>query len=348
MIVDRVARVVTFGEMLLRLSPPGQDRLFQKSTLHTGFGGAEANVAVALRHLGLDASYVTRLPANLIGDAALAALRAEGVETDAILRGPERMGIYFVEPGRDLSTMRVVYDRSGSAFSRITASASDWPALLSGAAWFHGTGITAALGPGPIESLAAALAAAQSMAIPASLDLNFRPALWEGRDPRPLVQPLLERLDVLIANVPALSAMSAVPATDADLETPESAIALCRRLVDRYACRRVALTRRRIEGPRRHRWSASLYEADSGVLSQSRTWTVTVIDRVGGGDAFAAALIAALLRAAPSAEAVEFAVAAGALKLRAPGDFHRATVSQIETVIHGAGAARHVELGGVG
>lgn len=346
MTLARAARVVTFGEMLLRLSPPGRERLFQKSELHTGFGGAEANVAVALRHLGLDASYLTRLPANPIGDAALAALRAEGVETDAILRGPERMGIYFVEPGPDLSTMRVVYDRSGSAFSRITPSAVDWPAVLTGAAWFHGTGITAALGSGPVESLAAALSTARSMAIPASLDLNFRPALWEGRDPRPLAEPLLDRLDLLIANVPALRAMSWVEASSADLEAPESAHALCRRLVDRYACRRVALTRREILGPHCQRWNAYFYEADSGILFSSRTWTVAVIDRVGGGDAFAAALIAGLIWARSSADALEFAVTAGALKLRAPGDFHRATVSEVETALRGAGAARDVELGG--
>ena len=345
MTIARAARVVTFGEMLLRLSPPGKELLFQQPELRAGFGGAEANVAVALRHLGLDALYLTRLPTNPIGDAALAALRAEGVETGAVLRGPERMGIYFVEPGPDLTTMRVVYDRARSAFSRITPSAVDWPAVLAGAAWFHGTGITAGLGSGPLESLAAALAAARSLSIPASLDLNFRPALWEGRDPRPLVEPLLHRLDLLIANVPALCAMTQVAAGDADLEAPESALALVRRLVDRYACRRVALTRREVLGPHRHRWSAWLYQADSGALSRSRAWTVAVIDRIGGGDAFAAALIAGLLRARPCAEALEFAVAAGALKLRTPGDFHRATVSEVEAVLTAAGTARDVQLG---
>ena len=341
----RAARVVTFGEMLLRLSPPGQERLLHRPELRTGFGGAEANVAVSLCHLGLDASYLTRLPANPIGDAALAALRAEGVETGGILRGPERMGIYFVETGPDSSTMRVVYDRTGSAFSRITPSTLDWPAVLASAAWFHGTGITAALGSGPHESLAAALAVARSLSIPTSVDLNFRPALWEGRDPRPLVEPLLHRLDLLIANVPALEAMTQVGAGDADLEAPESARALAERLVDRYDCRRVALTRREVQGPHRHRWSAWLYQADSAALWRSRAWTVAVIDRVGGGDAFAAALIAGLLRARPCADALEFAVAAGALKLRTPGDFHRATVAEVEAVLTAAGPARDVELG---
>src|SRR5205814_8362941 len=180
-------RAVTFGELMLRLSPPGPERLFQSPELRTGFGGCEANVAVGLAHLGVPADYVTRLPDNAIGDAALRALAGEGVGTAWIARGPERMGIYFVEPGADIGANRVVYDRAGSAFAAITADTIDWTRALTGAAWLHGSGITPALGEGPRTALAAAIRAARAAGASVSVDLNYRPALWPGRDPRAVI-----------------------------------------------------------------------------------------------------------------------------------------------------------------
>ncbi|HYT70416.1 MAG TPA: sugar kinase [Gemmatimonadales bacterium] len=322
-------RVVTFGELLLRLSPPAEERLFESPELVTCFGGAEANVAVALSHLGVRCDYVTRLPESPIGDAALDALNKEGVGTDRILRGGARMGIYFVESGSDLRGMRVVYDRAGSAFAQIDPHALDWPAVLAGADWFHGCGITPALGDGPATGLADAIAGARAGATPVSLDLNYREALWRGRDPRALVEPLARQADVLIGNPAAVQAMLGVDADDASLATPDRARRLAERLAERFGCKLVALTRREILGAREHGWSAVLYDAGTGGLAQSRRHEVCVVDRVGGGDSFAAALIAKLLAGDAPAGALEFAVAASALKLTMPGDFSRASVTDV-------------------
>jgi len=321
--VNATARVVTFGEMLLRLSPPADERLLESSALHTFFGGAEANVAVALSHFGVRADYVTRVPANPIGGAGIEALRREGVGTEWIQRGGgggERMGLYFVEPGHDLRTMRVVYDRAGSAFAGIDPQEIDWTRVLAGAGWFHSSGITPALGDGPLQALAAAISRARTGGVPVSLDLNYREALWRGRDPRPLIEPLAREADVLIGNREAVRAMLGVEAS------PEA-------LADRFGCRAVAITEREILGPREHAWSAVLYDASTRVLMHSRRHVVQVVDRVGGGDSFAAGLIAALLGEQASAAALEFAVAAGALKLAVPGDFGRATTADVQRLV---------------
>jgi 2-dehydro-3-deoxygluconokinase len=325
--------VVTFGELLLRLSPPGEERLFESSDLVTYFGGAEANVAVALSHFGVRCDYVTCVPGNPIGDAAVAALDREGVGTEWIVRGGERLGIYFVEPGADLRAMRVVYDRVGSALARIEPGAVDWPRVLKGADWFHASGITPALGDGPAAALASAIACARSHGIPVSFDLNYREALWRDRDPRPLVEPLARQATVLIANPTAVRTMLGIDADDSSLATPGPARDLAKRVADRYGVKRVALTRREILGPRQHGWSAVLYDTETRSFAQSRRHCVQVVDRVGGGDSFSAALIARLLAGDAPAAALEFAVAASALKLTVPGDFSRASVRDVEELL---------------
>jgi 2-dehydro-3-deoxygluconokinase len=320
------SRAVTFGELMLRLSPPGHERLFQSPELRTGFGGCEANVAVGLAHLGVRADYVTRLPDSAIGHAALHALQAEGVGTEwiALGGGSERMGIYFVEPGADIRASRVVYDRAGSAFAAVTSGTVDWAKPLQGAAWFHGSGITPALGEGPRAALAAAIAAARSGRVRISLDLNYRPALWQGRDPKGVIEPLVQGADLLIGNRDAVRVMLGV-------EGPDDSLAP--RLAERYGCRRVALTRRELLSASEHGWSAALYDASSARSWQSRRYQVHVVDRVGGGDSFAAGLIAALAADRDPADAVQFAAAAGALKLTIPGDWNRATPEEIEQLV---------------
>jgi 2-dehydro-3-deoxygluconokinase len=322
--VASAPRVVTFGELLLRLSPPGEERLFESPALRTFFGGAEANVAVGLSHLGLRCDYVTRLPANPIGDAAADALTREGVGTAWIIRGGERLGIYFVEPGADLRTMRVTYDRTGSAFARIEPSALDWPSALAGADWFHASGITPALGAEPAAAVADAIACARGQSTPVSIDLNYREALWRGRDPRPLIEPLARQATLLIGNAPAVRAMLGIQADDEKL--PE-------RLADCFGPRLVALTRRDLLDARRQGWSATLYDGTTRSLARSRRREVEVVDRVGGGDSFAAALIARLVQGAEPGRALEFAVAASTLKLAVPGDFSRATVVDVERLL---------------
>ena len=312
--------VLAFGELLLRLSPPGEERLLDSPVLHTFFGGAEANVAVALRHLGVPSSYITRLPEGPLGDAGLDALRREGVVVDRVLRGGSRLGLYFVEPGADLRGMRVVYDRAGSAFSQITPGDVDWGAALARAKWLHGTGITPALGDGPAHALADGFAAACERGVTVSLDLNYREALWRGRDPRPVLERLARRANVLIGNREAVRVMLGVEASG---ETLATAVA------DRFGCRAVAITEREILGPREHAWSAVLFDSRARAVVRSPRHVVQVVDRVGGGDSFTAGLIAALLAEQKPEDAVEFAAAAGALKLGQAGDFGRSTAADV-------------------
>ncbi|HKC46599.1 MAG TPA: sugar kinase [Gemmatimonadales bacterium] len=313
--------VVTFGELLLRLSPPGEERLLASPHFDTYFGGAEANVAVALSHFGVPCEYVSRLPENPLGDAGLAALQHEGVGTRWTLRGGERLGLYFVEPGADLRTMRVVYDRSHSAFAQLDPDALDWDAILAGATWFHATGITAALGEGPARALAAAMRVARASRQPVSLDLNYRAALWLGRDPRPIVEPLARSADLVIGNAAALEAMLGIAASDGRL---------AERVAGDLGCRYAAVTERESIAAHTQRWSAVLYDAAQRRGVASSRHEIAVVDRVGGGDCFAGALIARLLVGAPPAEALEFAVCAGALKITQPGDFSRLSVADVE------------------
>ena len=324
-------RVVCFGELMLRLSPPGDERLFQSPALRTWFGGSEANVAAGIAHLGGNSAYVTRLPENAIGDAALSALRAEGIDVSGILRGGERMGIYFVEPGADLRPMRVVYDRAGSAFSRIDPAELDWPALLAGAEWLHLSGITPALGDGPARAAVDAAEAARAGGVKVSVDLNYRPALWAGRDPKTVVPQLVRGCDLLVGNPGAAAAMLGVESGDGDPHDPAFVRAAAQRIASEQECRAVAITLRDVVSAKEHRWSAALWDGQQ--MHASRRWTVRVVDRVGGGDSFAAALIHALQNGREPAAALEFATAASALKLTIPGDFNRVSADEVDRAL---------------
>jgi 2-dehydro-3-deoxygluconokinase len=261
------------------------------------------------------------------------ALRTEGVGTDAIVQAGERLGIYFIELGRDARATRVVYDRAHSAFANLTATSFQWPAILAGAAWFHGSGITPALGAGPADALAAAFAVARAAKIPVSIDLNYRAALWTDRDPRRFITPLVRDTDLLIGNATAVRTMLGVGTNDDATATPDGARALARTIATQFGARRVALTRREVLSENEHRWSASLYDAQPQTFVQSRTHHVHVVDRVGGGDSLAAALIASILREYPAQHAIEFAAMASAHKLTVPGDFGRVTTLDVERVL---------------
>ncbi len=315
-----MTRVVTFGELLLRLSPPGEERLLASPQLVTWFGGAEANVAVALSHFGVPCEFVTRLPESPLGEAGFEALQREGVGTRWIARGGERLGLYFVEPGADLRTMRVVYDRSASAFAELDPDAIDWTTILEDATWFHSTGITPALGEGPARALVAGMLRMRASGQPVSFDLNYRAALWRGRDPRPIIEPLARNADLVIGNAAAVQTMLGIDAADGRL---------AERVARGLGCRYAAVTQREPVAARTHRWSAVLYDAAEGRCVASTRQEVEVVDRVGGGDCFAAAFIARLIGGAPPAAALEFAVAASTLKVTQPGDFSRLTVADV-------------------
>ncbi|HEU0055038.1 MAG TPA: sugar kinase [Longimicrobium sp.] len=324
-------RVVCFGELMLRLSPPGDERFFQSPHLRTWFGGSEANVAAGIAHLGGRSACVTRLPDNPIGDAAMAALRAEDIDVAGILRGGPRMGIYFVEKGADLRPMRVVYDRAGSAFATLDPAELDWPRLLDGAEWLHLSGITPALGDGPARAAIDAANMARSLGVKVSVDLNYRPALWSGRDPKTVVPDLVRGCDLLVGNPGAATAMLGVEVGEGDAGDPAFLRRAAAQIRAEYGCGLVAITLRDVVSASEHRWTAALWEGDT--LHQARRWTVRVIDRVGGGDSFAAGLLYALQDGREPAEALEFATAAGALKLTIPGDFNRVSADEVDRAL---------------
>jgi 2-dehydro-3-deoxygluconokinase len=337
-------KVVTFGELLLRLSPPGYERLLQSPTLQATFGGGEANVAVSLAHFGLDSRFVTRLPANAVGDAALRALRGEGVDVSAVQRGGDRVGIYFAETGCSQRPSLVVYDRARSAVCEIDAAAVGWPQLLRGAAWFHTTGITPALGPAPAECVRAALSAAREAGTTVSVDLNFRSKLWSECDAQTVMRPLMRSVDLVIANEEDLQTVLGIPIGHADvtrgrLDVQAYGVA-AERVVAEYGARHVAITLRESISASENGWSALLYDAATRTLHRGPRYVVRLVDRIGGGDSFAAGLIYAFLdRQSPEA-ALRFAVAASALKQTIPGDFNRVSVAEVQRLAAGDESGR--------
>jgi 2-dehydro-3-deoxygluconokinase len=328
-----VKRVVTFGEIMLRLSPPGQERFFQSPQLRTFFGGSEANTAASLAHFGVRSEFVSRVPSNAIGDAALAALRAEGVDVRGVVRGGERLGIYFVESGADLRDLRVVYDRAGSAFSQLAPGELPWKELLAGADWFHVSGITPALGEGPAASAREAIETARDAKVKVSIDLNFRSALWSGRNPQEIIQPLVQGCDLLIGNPGSVAAMLGITTAGTRPEPPEALRETAAQLHREFGCAQVALTRREVLSASEHGWSTALYDGPTGELHMSRRYQVRVVDRVGGGDSFGAGLIHALMDGRTGKAALEFATAASALKLTIPGDFNRISADEAERLL---------------
>jgi 2-dehydro-3-deoxygluconokinase len=342
-------RVVTFGEIMLRLKSPGHERLFQSPVLEATFGGGEANVAVSLSTLGLAASFVGALSKDAIGDAALRALRAHGVDVSAVRRTGHRTGIYFLETGADQRPSMVVYDRAGSAASAVGRGDFDWPSILAGADWFHVTGITPAISASAAEAAVEAAEAARAAGARVSLDLNYRKKLWNYGVAAPDCLGRLARLaDLLIGNeedlqlglgiVPEAGGASADPARGG-LDA-EAYRALALKAMTRYPnLKRVAVTLRESRSADRNLWSAVLL-GESG-FRRSRTYELEdIVDRVGGGDSFAAGLIYGLLEYGDEGRALEFAVAASALKHSIPGDFNLAALGEIEALAAGEGSGR--------
>jgi 2-dehydro-3-deoxygluconokinase len=327
-------RLVTFGEVLLRLSPPQvSECLFQTPMLRTWWGGAEANVAANASALGVSATHVTVLPDNAVGAQARRALQAEGVHCGEALTRAGRMGLYFLESGADARPLSVTYDRAGSAFAALAGNEFDWSRILAGASWFHVSGVSVALGDGPYACVRAAVDAANAAGVPVSLDLNYRPALWAGRDAKPLMQPLAERAQLLIGNPGAIDTMLGHVTAGAIPEPVDALRETAQVLHARYGCARIAITQRETLSASVHGWQAHLWDAATNSMHSAPRLAVSLVDRVGGGDAFAAALLAELMRGADAQTAVRFATAASALKLTVPGDFNRVTRAEVERMM---------------
>jgi 2-dehydro-3-deoxygluconokinase len=336
-------KVVTFGEIMLRLSPPGFERLLQSPTLTATFGGAEANVAVSLAHWGCKSVFVSRVPPHALGDAAIRALRAEGVQTDAILRGGDRLGIYFAETGASQRPSNVIYDRAHSAISDLDPETIDWSELLQGATWLHVTGVTAALGPKPVRAVTNALAAARAARVTTSLDLNFRRKLWSPAQAQATLRPLMTHVNLVVANEEDIQAALGFDVPGVEVGTGRVNAAAYRE-VARRVCElgptHVAVTMRESRSASDNGWSALLAGSALPDVLESHRYDIRIVDRIGAGDAFAAGLIYGVATGLTPVESLEFAVAAGALKHTIAGDFNRVSVDEVLRLAAGDASGR--------
>ncbi|HSK08113.1 MAG TPA: sugar kinase [Vicinamibacterales bacterium] len=337
-------KTVCFGEIMLRLSPPGFERFFQTPVLQATFGGGEANVAVSLAHFGLESHYVTRVPANPVGDAAVRALRAEGVDVRHVLRGGSRLGVYFAETGASQRPSTVVYDRAHSAISELEPGTVRWPEVFEGAGWFHCTGITPALGTAAAGCTREAIHAARAAGLRVSVDLNYRKKLWSERQAQQAMRPLMPLVDVVIANEEDLQAVLGVEVPHADVTAGSLSLdgyrVAAEAVAAEFGVSLVAVTLRESLSASDNAWSAVLLDAKAGAFHRSQRYTVRLVDRIGGGDSFAAGLIYALISGRGSEAALAFAVAASALKQTIPGDFNHVSVGEVERLVSGDASGR--------
>lgn len=337
-----MSRIVTFGEIMMRLEPPGYARLVQTDSFRVVFGGAEANVALGLTSLGDDAAFVTRLPAHAMGDAAVNSLRRYGVDTRHVARGGSRVGIYFNEKGADLRGGVCIYDRSHSAISEASAADFDWDEIMRGADHFHLTGITPALGRQMPDICIEACRAAHRAGAAVSFDLNYRSKLWSIDEARPVLSAICREADVLIANAGQARDILGAGA-DGDVCRSDD---LCRDiaagLCEKYGFFHAALTVRRSISAFDNRIWGLVYNTKSGECAFSRRYDVHIVDRVGGGDAFAAGYIHAALAGMTDAECASFATAAEALKHSIEGDAALVSAAEVSALAFG-GASGEVK-----
>jgi len=339
-----MAEFLTFGEIMLRLKTQGHERFFQSPTFEATFGGGEANVAVALANYGLDAGFVSALPANDIGESAVRELRRFGVDTTQIRRSGDRVGIYYLEAGANQRPSKVVYDRAGSSICEAQPGDFDWSRVFPGAKWLHITGITPALSESAAALSLEAVAAAKDAGVTVSCDFNFRGKLWKwGKSAPEVMSELVRYVDVGIANEEDCQKSLGIT-VDVDVESGELDTAkyeaLSAKVLDGYPdMSAIAITLRESHSADRNGWSACL--RDAGGFRLSRRYEITdIIDRVGGGDSFASALIYGLNAYEDRQQSLEFAVAASCLKHSILGDFNRVTVAEVEHLMGGDASGR--------
>ena len=341
-----MAKVVTFGEIMLRLKSPAYERFFQSPSLEATFGGGEANVCVSLANYGMETSFVTVLPKNDIGEACIRELRGFGVDVKNIVRTEGRMGIYFLETGAVQRPSKVIYDRAGSAICNAKVGDIDWKKAFEGATWFHLTGITPAISEGAAELSIEAAKTAKEMGLHVSCDLNYRKNLWKyGKRADEVMTELVKYVDTVIANEEDFQKSLCLKAeSQADVEEGELNIenykAIASLAMETYPnIKRVAITLRESKSANHNDWRACLYNGKDFFLS--RKYAITdIVDRVGGGDSFGGGLIYGLNTYGDEKTALEFAVAASCLKHTINGDFNRVSVAEVESLMKGSGTGR--------
>lgn len=339
-----MSKFVSFGEIMLRLKTPGHERFFQSPTFEATFGGGEANVAVALANYGLEASFVSALPDNDIGEAALRDLRSFSVDTTSIRRSGDRVGIYYLETGANQRPSKVVYDRANSSIAECGPGDFDWDKIFEGAKWFHITGITPALSESAAALSLESVKAARRHGVTVSCDFNFRGKLWKyGKTAPEVMTELVKYVDVGIANEEdcqkSLGISAGVEVESGELDTAKYE-ALSAKVLEVFPNMSViAITLRESKSADVNGWSACIRDKDGFKLSRHYTMT-DIVDRVGGGDSFASALIYGLNAYEDRQQSLEFAVAASCLKHSIGGDFNRVSVDEAEKLMGGDGSGR--------
>jgi 2-dehydro-3-deoxygluconokinase len=333
---------VTFGEIMLRLQPPNFLRFVQATSFEAVYGGGEANVAVSLSNYGINARFVTKLPKNPIGDACLNELRRYGVDTSYIVRGGDRLGIYFCEKGASQRPSNVVYDRANSSIATAVKDDFDFKKIFEGASWFHFTGITPALSDNMADTVLAALKCAKEMGLTVSCDLNYRKKLWSRKKACEVMTQMMPYIDVLIANEEDAHDVFGISAPDSDISGGRLSVSgyewVAKEIIKRFKIKKVAITMRESISASVNGWSAML--CNGSETFDSKKYTINIVDRVGGGDSFGGGLIYSYLNGGDDKTALEFAVAASCLKHTIEGDCNMVTVSEVNALMGGDSSGR--------
>lgn len=338
-------KIVTMGEIMLRLSTPNNERFIQADEFDVNYGGGEANVAVSLANFGYDTEYVTAVPANPIGECAVAALRKYGVGTKYINRSGERLGIYYLETGSAMRASNVIYDRAHSSISTADASLFDFEVIFKDADWFHFTGITPAISDSAAELTKVACMAAKKAGITISCDLNFRKKLWSSEKAQKVMTDLMQYVDVCIGNEEDAEKVLGFKAKATDVTKGELNLAgyedVFNQMADRFGFKYIISSLRQSYSASNNGWSACIMDGKTREFYHSKSYSINpIVDRVGGGDSFAAGCICGLLDERSMQEALEFGVAASALKHTIPGDFNYVTRNEVESLMGGDGSGR--------
>lgn len=335
-------KVVTLGEIMMRLSTPGFERFVQSDSFDVTYGGGEANVSVALSNYGLNGVFVTKVPDNALGQAAINHIRRYGVDTQFIARGGKRLGIYFLETGASMRASQVIYDRAGASIADVEISEFDFDKIFEGASWFHTTGITPALSDKAAALTEAALKAAKAKGITTSIDLNYRKKLWSKEKAREVMTRLCQYVDVCIGNEEDADTTLGFKAEGTDVTKGELNLdgykSVFKQMKDKFGFKYIASTLRESHSASDNGWSALVY--DGSEFYHSRQYEVRIVDRVGSGDSFASGFIYGLVTGMPMNEAAEFGVAASALKHTIPGDLNHATLNEVKELMKGDGSGR--------
>ena len=335
-------KVVTFGELMLRLAPENYLRFVQSEKLQSTFGGAEANVAVSLANYGVDVAFVSKLPDHEIGQWAINSLRRFGVDTTKIVRGGDRVGVYYCEKGASQRPSKVIYDRANSSIATANMQDFDWDAILDGVSWFHFTGITPALSDQMAEITLQALKQAKQRGITVSCDLNFRKKLWSKQKAGEVMDKLCHYVDYCIANEEDAKDVFGIEADNTDIDSGklnhQGYISVAQKLTDRFNFKGVAITLRESLSANDNNWSAMLYTDGNAYFSKK--YSMHIVDRVGGGDSFGGGLIYSLLNDYAPQDAIEFAVAASCLKHSIEGDYNLVSIAEVKALAGGNASGR--------